>query len=465
MKEARRKNMMSISGMISKRVRRRRSGERSFMGRSGFLCRPWPAGTPENIAEPISQLAAGGAGAVIEKTPMTASKAVSLAKPTPVDMLKTAKKTREIGPEEEFVKTGPIEKKITKEEKPLGISLPELSMPMSVRQKVGRTISPMKFQNTTSGGKEIKSEIMSLDKAMYSDINKKYDLSRTLNKNVEDIHPDLVDKLNARLEELKSVPSLSGPRASIKKTMEDVIDSLAIKIPGGDFDYKPISNQSLIDQVQNLREKIDYDFAHGSPKNIIKPVIADINESVMRAAAENPEALRALKDANSSYAEWADLFDNDIVRPFRDKSNKAFSGLYKESTDLDKFNVIKDALSKSVKGAKLSNALRRDIVEKRLIPYLDDLKKTLGEDWRDTLSELEAVVSPKELSDIKMLINKTRKPLGQRFIKKANIKKSLYEKLTAFGSKPENILKVGKMIIPGAEVASAAKNAIDILKG
>src|SRR5437868_5412098 len=40
MNEASRKNMMSISGIISNRVRVLRSGERSFIERLGGLCQP-----------------------------------------------------------------------------------------------------------------------------------------------------------------------------------------------------------------------------------------------------------------------------------------------------------------------------------------------------------------------------------------------------------------------------------------
>jgi hypothetical protein len=412
------------------------------------------AGVPEAIASPLSQVTAGGAGAVFTKTPRLGANSVESLQPS---MIETAKKAKGFLPEEAKIRGEPISKKVTAEGEKLGIELPELRLPTSTRQQVGRTISPNRFQNSTHGGKEIKSEIASLDKEMYSDINKKYTLSRSLNKDIEDIHPELVDKLNARLTELEAVPSLSGPRASVKKTIEDLIDRLSVRTPNGGFDYKPISNQSLIDQVQNLREKIDFDFAHGSPKNIIKPVISDINEAAIKSAGKHPTALKALQDANSSYAEWADVFDNDIIRPFRDKSNKQYSGLYKASSDLDKFNVIKDALSRSEKGIKLSNSLKRDIVESRLMPYFEDMKKTLGEGFQDTISELEAVASPKELGEIKNILNKNRKFMGQRFLKKAKFDKTAFERLKSWATKPENILKVVK-------TAGGASGALEVGK-
>ncbi len=416
------------------------------------------AGVQEELATPLSQIIAGGAGTVFGKTPKNI---LSSAEKNVPSMMETTKKAKGILPEEAKLRAEPIDKKVTTDAKKLGIELPELRMPTSTRQQVGRTISPSRFQNSTHGGKEIKSEIAGLDREMYSDINKKYALSRSLNKDIEDIHPELVDKLNSRLAELESVPSLSGPRASLKKTIEDLIDRLSVKNPNGSFDYRPISNQSLIDQVQNLREKIDFDFAHGSPKNIIKPVISDINESAIKSASKHPTALKALQDANASYAEWADVFDNDIIRPFRDKSNKQYSGLYKSSSDIDKFNVVKTALSKSEKGLKLANSLKRDIVETRLMPYFEDMKKTLGEGFQDTIAELEAVASPKELGEIKNILTKNRKFMGQRFLKKAKFDKTKMERLKEWATKPENIAKAAKLAGASSAAVTGGKYIFD----
>jgi hypothetical protein len=277
-------------------------------------------------------------------------------------------------------------------------------------EEAGRAISPQKFYNTTSGGRAVKGEIMDLDKSAYKQVGENYQESRRLNAGIEDIHPELVTKLDERLATLKEIPEPSGPQKDLIRSLENITSRLAVKDPmGGISGYQPISNQTLIDQVQSLRQKIDYDFAHGDTRNIFKPIIEDLQNSVIRAAQNSPEALQAFNKARQSYKNWAEEFDNDYVRPFRDRTNKNYSKLYKSAQDIDEFNMLRSVLDKSKQGNKIQRAVLRDLVENKLKPLLGDLKKFDKRDLEQILRELEGAVSEKESEDIRRQIAKILK--------------------------------------------------------
>lgn len=276
--------------------------------------------------------------------------------------------------------------------------------PKDLEQNVGNLFSKNKFKNTTEAGKTIKSKIMKEDHEAYKQVNKNYLDSRTLNKEVITTHPELVQQIDTRLKDLKAIPDPSGPQKQQIITLNKLRKNLAnFDAEGNIVDYKPISNQILIDQIQSTRQKIDYDFSHGNVKNIFKPMIGDLQKAVEKAAEStgNTAALEALKKANGSYKDWANAFDNDYIRPFRDQSNKDFSRLYKNSLEVDQANVIRDLLSKTTEGKTLERSLVRDIVEKDLKEFLNDPRSVSPKEFKKTLSELEAVLSPEEVQALK----------------------------------------------------------------
>lgn len=325
----------------------------------------------------------------------------------------------------------------------------------SLQEEVGDLFSKEKFYNTTEGGKFLKKEIMNIDEEVYRGVNDLYKTSKELNSAIEDIHPNLARQLESKIEELSKIPEPSDVQKRLLKAQkkilnelaafEDIVDEEGNKIGREISGYKPINNQTIIDQIQSLRQIIDYDFSHGNTKNIFKPLINDLQDSALRVAESsgNAEAAESLMEAKAAYRVWAEAFDNDYIRPFRDNSNEDFSKLFKTSLDLDEANMIKKILSLSEDGQKLVNASTREIVEKNLSKYFNNPNEIDQADFNKTLRELEAVISPEQAQEIKQIFEQIpkNKPILAKHKKPF---KSKQQEITERyeGKKPEDLMKM-----------------------
>jgi len=311
----------------------------------------------------------------------------------------------------------PLKGRIKQKFDELGLKPPEAEAPRNLKEEVGRIFSDQPFYNTTEGGKALKNEIIKLDQQKYRQVNKAYEQSKKLNENIEEIHPNLYRTLEQTRDELSKIPAPSGPQKDLITSLDKIIDSMTEYRVGenGKFvldeegnkifeGYKPVSNQVLLDQAKSLRQKIDYDFAHGNAKNIFKPTIGQLEDAALVAAEEsgNLEAVEALKDAKGQYKEWVETFDSDYVRPFRDVTNKDYSKLFKGSLDLDESNVLKDILNKSPEGQKLVKASSRELVEKHLGKFFENPKSYTSDEFKKALREINAVISPEESKAIQV---------------------------------------------------------------
>lgn len=295
-----------------------------------------------------------------------------------------------------------------------------------LQDKVGDIFSKNKFYNTTNAGKKIKGEIINIDEDVYRGVNEMYKLSRELNKEIEEIHPQLINKIQERVSELKKIPEPSTIQKRLITASDKILDSLAVfedvTDEAGNFirrdiiGYKAPSNQTLIDQVQSLRQIIDYDFSHGDAKNIFKPLIGEIQDSVQRAARSsgNAEAAEAITEARAAYKTWSETFDNDYVRPFRDASNHDYSKLYKSSLDFDEHNVLRKILNLSEDGTLLADASTRDLVEKNLSKFFKNPREHTQREFNTAIKELAAIMNPQQQELIKKEFAEASKRINVR---------------------------------------------------
>lgn len=339
-------------------------------------------------------------------------------------------------------KEGISPKRIT-EGKDVGLRPATTAESPTLQNKVGDIFSDKEFYNSTQGGEALKKEIMNVDEDVYRGVNELYKISKELNKGIEETHTQLVHTLEDRINELSKIPHPSDIQKRLIKSSENIVDSLAefekIKDEAGNVigkeisGYKPINNQTMIDQIQSLRQIIDFDFAHGDAKNIFKPLINDIQDSVIRAAEHsgNELAVEAMNDAKAGYRAWAEAFNNDYIRPFRDASNKDYSKLYKGTLDFDESNVVRSILNLSERGRELSSASTRDLVEKNLSKFFQDPSKHTLPEFNKAVRELEAVITPEQAQKVKQEFTQAHHEAKKKLSFKAKQK---------FASKEEEVI-------------------------
>jgi hypothetical protein len=301
----------------------------------------------------------------------------------------------------------------------IGLRPPTTNQP-TIENNVGAIFSPNRFYNSTQGGTAIKDEIMDIDQDVYRGVGELYDRSRELQEGINDIHPQLVHRIQARIARLEAIPDRSDIENRLLRSSNNILNDLAT-INNGQVDaYLQINNQTLVDQIQSLRHIVDYDFEHGNAKNIYRPLINDLQNAATQSAQNSgtPEAAEALSEARNAYRIWVETFDNDIVRPYRDSSNENYSKLFKESLDLDKANVLGEILDLTERGQQLSNASRREIVDKHLDKFFTNPASYRSADFDKALRELEAVITPQQAQQVRDQFNEaSRAPRQPREIK------------------------------------------------
>jgi hypothetical protein len=239
-----------------------------------------------------------------------------------------------------------------------------------------------------------------------------------------------VEHVKHRLDELRSIPALSGPEQQLENSLRKILVSAAKLSPEDSsiLGYQRISNQVLFDQARSLRYHLDYDFAHGNVKGIFKPTIDALEEAAQTAASQsgNEGAYQAHTAAKAAYKEWATLYNNDYIRPFRDRSNLDYSKLFKSALDIDEFRAIDQVLSRSNAGQHVSDQVKRSMVEKNLKKYIDQPKIHISPDFKTSMRELSPVLTPdqsKEITNILRERSKSPVPLKARKASKTEIPK------------------------------------------
>lgn len=316
----------------------------------------------------------------------------------------------------------------------------------SIQDEVGQIFSRDRFYNTTQGGQALRNEIQNIDEDVYRGVNDLYRHSRELNSEINEIHPQLANRLQNRVRELEQIPEPSDVQRRLLRAANNVLDRIATIEDGVVNGYQPINNQILIDQVQSLRQIIDYDFAHGNTKNIFRPLINDIQDSALRAAESSgrEDAAEAINEARAAYRTWVEAFDNDYVRPFRDASNQDFSKLMKSSLDLDESNMLRKILGITENGQRLANASSREIVEKHLSKYFENPRNANPREFSKSLRELEAVITPEQSQQIRDQFQQAsrRSDFRARVISKPDPTSQQSTASRYEGKKPEDILKM-----------------------
>lgn len=298
--------------------------------------------------------------------------------------------------------------KVSNEE--LGIK-PHTEAPKTASEEIGESLSKKRIYNETQAGQALKKEVMERDAAVYEEVNKLYRAAEEAQEGAETIHPRLVSQLEEKLEEIRQIPSPSGPQKQLIRTVEDVLERLVAKDADGTISgYRPIKTQSLIEQVQSIRQKLNYDFAHGQPTGIFKPVIKELLEAV--ETNSSPLAKAALDKANKAYREWKATFGSDYIRPMRDRANLDHTKLARSMRDIDEFVQARKILEQTKHGRELERAFLRDLVEKKLEPILKNPRAHTPAQIEQVIRELEAVLTPAEAQAVRNQIEKAR---GRRF--------------------------------------------------
>lgn len=264
-----------------------------------------------------------------------------------------------------------------------------------LKNRVGSIISPEPIVNKTEAGFRNMEAVRASDQADYANVNQLYNISEELNQSVEGIHPNLVTELDNIIREVDAIPEPSAPQKQIRTAAINTRNRLAAYDANDNLTgFRPVTNQMLLEQAKALRYALDFDFAHGNPKNIFKPMINALQDAAEQAAINtgNQAAYEANREARTAWREWNDLYGNDYIKKYRDRSNHEFIRTFDSSLNPDDFNLLNQVLGESNTGQQLAAQTRRELISNKLDKFYKNPQSAVGEEFNDVLRELTPVL-------------------------------------------------------------------------
>ena len=285
---------------------------------------------------------------------------------------------------------------------------------MKTRQKavddsIGEMFSPEEVKSYREAGETNIKAIRANDAHDYNEVRNAYQKSEQLNGQVTIQQPNLVQDLLTMRKKLTSVPKLSPPQEQMLTVVERVLNDTAIFSETGNIiGFKQINNNILEEQAKALRYFMDFNFEHGNTRGIFQPLVNKIEDAIELGAnfVGNIEAANANKEARRLYRQWAQEYDNDYMRPFRDTSNEDYNKLFYSILDPDNFAMVDKILQKSNAGQQVSKMNKRAFAEKHFSEFIEQPEKIGKKSFKEVLKKTRGVIKPEEELAIKEQLGK-----------------------------------------------------------
>ncbi len=284
----------------------------------------------------------------------------------------------------------------------------------SLRNKLGSIFSKNVVKSESEAGLENVKAIRANDNIDYQKVREAYTLSDQLSEMVQSEHSGLALEMARQIEELNQIPELSPPRKQLLTIAQKILGKIGIfNEEGALIGFNKISNKVLQDQAKELRYFMDFNFEHGNTRGIFSPMVGTLEDAAELAASttNNAQAYEASRNARRLYRQWAEDYDNDYIRPFRDTKNQDYIKLFNETLNPDTYPVVDNILGRSNAGQQISSANKRALIEKELKPFFGNKGKIDPEKFEDALKKIRGVITPEqERSIVEEFAKERRRP-------------------------------------------------------
>jgi hypothetical protein len=324
---------------------------------------------------------------------------------------------------------------------------------------VGNSISPQRIKNTRDAGNKNIAAIKAQANQEYKQSQELYNKSDQLNENIVSEQPNLVNDLRAIIEDLEGQSNLAAPQqkklSSARKTLNDIVE---VNKEGEIVGFKPVNNLRLLNEAKDLRQLMSYSFGESNAYGQLNPLVSVLQDAAEQAALSsgNTAAAEANQAARTFYRQWAKTYQTPLMRKYRNTNNLNPTKTFESSLNVDDFIQVDNVLSRTNAGQQLSMQTKRELVQKELGKFLKDPRKYNPSEFNSALENLEPVLSPQEIRNIKTEFLESRKTLGLK-AEKINVKETNAPKLKespektripTFKGKPKEVKKPETVNIP-----------------
>lgn len=281
-----------------------------------------------------------------------------------------------------------------------------------LRDQAGDLISRDRFHNPTEAGIQAQNKVRELRNRAWQGVSELYTQSRGMNDFPVFDHTPLVNFAETEIQRLESIPTRNALENNLLRAYRDIDEALVIRNPenGAIEGFRPIQNQTLIDQIQSLRQRVETDFMHGTPSNAFLPLIEEIDNLAINNALNSgrQDAVEVLQAARQNRRYFGEVFDNEYTQPFADPSNRSYTKLHDSLIKTDTNNVLRQVLSTDAEGQAILSRANRDLVENYLGKFFKEPQKHSIRDFETALREVEAVIPREQTEQLRTLFNEGR---------------------------------------------------------
>jgi hypothetical protein len=261
-------------------------------------------------------------------------------------------------------------------------------------------ISPHRVNNARLLGNMTSRKVQQVSKDIYSKNSKNWANARSLASDTQMVRPDLINDLQLIIEET-GAPTAGGT-ARTHTFADKLLNKITRKVrrrgktsKGRSLEPVPITNEQLIDAIIEARKNgYKYDIKGGEESHRINQFVEAVEKELLISAG--PEERQALELARQTHKDWATVFKNKKVIPFRNTNIPNPNALYSKSLDPDTLRNLIPILEQDPtgKGRVLANILKRNLVENTMQKYLLNPKSINPMSLEKDLGKIEDFLPP-----------------------------------------------------------------------
>lgn len=264
--------------------------------------------------------------------------------------------------------------------------------------RIGSVVSPSTYKNKAVGGGTLREVTQKTAKAEREAITNLYKIAEKEYANIEDVYPTLVSKLENHLANLeRSASPNSGEKVVIKEINE------LLHLLGDESGYKSVPIDRLLKTADSISGTAKYEMPFNGPKDILKVIVKDINETAKTAIKNNKGNVQALLDADKAYSNFAQRFFNDEIKPFLEKTKLNSEEIFDKATNFSNpkhLRALIEAHKPYSEATQFVNIAKREMVEDVLSKFIKDPSKINSKEYVKTLANLEPLIGKKEINEI-----------------------------------------------------------------
>jgi len=174
--------------------------------------------------------------------------------------------------------------------------------------------------------------------------------------------------------------------------------------------YKPISNQTLINQIQEYNQIPKFDFPTDTKTGIFKTLINKLTSAVDATASKYPRANKAWQEAKAIHAEKSDLFGDPDVSKWTRLADKNYSKDFLSTIDIDKIRKLQPVLKRTSEGRSVLQKMKRELVQETLENTFSVGNRFNKEAISRQIAELEPILTAEEIKEVERLFAEAQTP-------------------------------------------------------